>query len=156
MRLHHVGIVVKEIAAHGESYARLLGLTADSQVFHDPIQKVRVQFWRDERRNLLELIEPDGPDSPAWRDAQKGGGLNHLCYETSDIEHTVAESLGGGGMITKPMAPAVAFGGRRIVFLYFLELGLIEFVEAECTQSQKSLIITSGAEGLRKAVLDHL
>jgi methylmalonyl-CoA/ethylmalonyl-CoA epimerase len=131
MKLHHVGIVVKEIAAYGELYARLLGLTADSEVFHDPIQDVRVQFWRDERRSLLELIEPVGPDSPVWRDAQKGGGLNHLCYETTDIEHTVAESLQSGGMITKAIAPAVAFGGRRIVFLYFLELGLIEFVEAD-------------------------
>jgi methylmalonyl-CoA/ethylmalonyl-CoA epimerase len=129
MVLHHVGIVVQDLVSTGKDYQRLLGSVADSAVIHDPLQKVRVQFWRDPQGRLLELIEPDGPDSPAWRDAQKGGGLNHLCYETDDIERTIEESTGQGAMVVRPIAPAVAFDGRRIVFLYFLELGLIELVE---------------------------
>lgn len=137
MKLHHVGIVVKNLATAGEAYARLLGSVEDSPIFHDPLQKVRVQFWRDERGQLLELIEPAAPDSPVWRDAQKGGGLNHLCYETSNIEETIEQSIRAGAMIARPIAPAVAFEGRRIVFLYFLELGLIEFVET--TAAQKAL-----------------
>jgi len=129
MKLHHVGIVVKEIARSGQDYARLVGSIADSAVFLDPIQKVRVQFWRDTQGTLIELIEPASEDSPVWREAQKGGGLNHLCYETPDIEKDLEVALERGAMIARPMAQAVAFGGRRIVFLYFLELGLIEFVE---------------------------
>jgi methylmalonyl-CoA/ethylmalonyl-CoA epimerase len=129
MKLHHVGIVVKDLASYGDAYARLLGLVADSEVIHDPIQKVRAQFWRDERGGLVELIEPAGRDSPAWSQSQKGRGLNHLCYETDDLEQTVQESIRQGAMLTGEMAPAVAFGGRRIAFLYFLELGLIEFLE---------------------------
>lgn len=129
MKLHHVGVVVKDIVSSGEDYARLLGMVADSEIFTDPIQKVRVQFWRSDQGSLVELIEPVGTDSPAWRDAQKGGGLNHLCFETSDIERTIQESLQKGAMVAREIAPAVAFGGRRIVFLYFLELGLVEFVE---------------------------
>ena len=129
MKLHHVGVVVKDLASSGEAYARLLGMVADSEVFTDPIQKVHVQFWRSEQGSLVELIEPVGADSPAWRDSQKGGGLNHLCFETEDIERTIQESTQQGAMIAREIAPAVAFGGRRIVFLYFLELGLVEFVE---------------------------
>ena len=129
MTLHHVGIVVKDLASYREAYGRLLGLTADSEVFHDPLQKVLLQFWRDERGSLLELIQPASQDSPVWRESQKGGGLNHLCYEVEDIEKQVQESIQEGAMLARPLLPAIAFGGRRVVFLYFLELGLIEFVE---------------------------
>ena len=129
MKLHHIGIVVKDLASYVEPYTRF-GLIAHSPVFHDPLQKVHLQFWRDERGSLLELIEPASEDSPVWRESQKGGGLNHLCYEVEDIEKQVQESIQEGGMITRPLTPAIAFEGRRVVFLYFLELGLIEFVEA--------------------------
>lgn len=130
MRLHHTGIVVPDIKAYGEIYAATLGLSATTEIFHDPIQKVRVQFWGGgESESWIELIEPAGEDSPVWRACKKGGGLDHLCYETTDIEKTLEESLAKGGAIVRPLASAVAFGGRRIAFLYFLELGLIEFVE---------------------------
>lgn len=129
MKLHHVGVVVKDLSSYGDAYGRLVGMVVDSEVFHDPLQKVYIQFWRDDRGSLLELIQPASQDSPVWRDAQKGGGLNHLCYEVEDIERQVAESMEQGAMLARPLLPAIAFGGRRVVFLYFLELGLIEFVE---------------------------
>src|SRR5690242_534272 len=114
MRLHHVGIVVKNLTEYGEAHARLLGLSADSEIIHDPIQKVRAQFWRDSQGALVELIEPDGPESPAWREAQKGRSLNHLCYETLDIEHSVKQFLEYGAMLTSGIVPGIAFGNRRI------------------------------------------
>ena len=80
-------------------------------------------------RAWIELIEPAGEDSPVWRALKKGGGLDHLCYETPEIEKTVEQSLAQGAALVRDLAPAVAFGGRRIAFVYFLELGLIEFVE---------------------------
>jgi methylmalonyl-CoA/ethylmalonyl-CoA epimerase len=130
MVLHHVGIVVKDLATAAKAYESRFGSIPNTDVIHDPLQKVRAQFLRDENGRLLELIEPDGPDSPVWRDAQKGGGLNHLCYETSDLDKTIEESTAEGAMVVRPIAPGVAFEGRRIVFLYFLDLGLIEFVES--------------------------
>jgi len=129
MTLHHVGIIVKDLDSYGDAYAKLLGLVPDSDVIHDPIQKVRARFWRDARGGLVELIEPTGPDSPAWRESQKGRGLNHLCFETADIDQTVADAVQQGAMLAGTITPAVAFGGRRIAFLYSLELGLIEFLE---------------------------
>jgi methylmalonyl-CoA/ethylmalonyl-CoA epimerase len=129
MKLHHVGVVVRDIVSSGQDYARLLGMAPDSEIFFDPIQRVRVQFWRDDRGTLVELIEPHGSDSPVWRESQKGGGLNHLCFETADIDRTISESIAQGAMIAREIAPSTAFGGRRIVFLYFLELGLVEYLE---------------------------
>lgn len=131
LKLHHIGIVVKDLDAQGTAYAETLGSVPCSPVIHDPIQKVNVRFWRDNNGALIELIAPASTDSPVWRDSQKGGGLNHLCYETDNIERQVEESIRRGGMLTREISPAVAFGGRRIAFVFFLELGLIEFVEAE-------------------------
>jgi methylmalonyl-CoA/ethylmalonyl-CoA epimerase len=129
MKMHHVGIVVENLEVWGESYAGLLGLVADSPIYHDPIQKVRVQFWRDDRSSLVELIEPAAPDSPVQRELKKGGGLNHLCYEIDDMDQRVKEAVASGAILAVAPVPAVAFSGRRIAFLYYRRLGLIEFVE---------------------------
>lgn len=131
MKLQHVGIVVRDLAAYGEAYACTLGLIPDSEIVCDPIQDVRIQFWRDINGGIsLELIEPASPSSPVCRALAKGGGLNHLCYEVGDIEAQVQQCLKNGGLLTNPLAPAVAFGGRRVAFVFFDKLNLIEFVEA--------------------------
>ena len=68
MRLHHTGIVVSDIASYGELYASTLGLSPRTEIFHDPIQKVRVQFWGGgESESWIELIEPAAEDSPVQR-----------------------------------------------------------------------------------------
>lgn len=131
MKMHHVGIVVENLEAWGEAYARSLGLVQHSEIFCDPIQKVRVQFWRDEETSLLELIEPAAPDSPVARALKRGGGLNHLCYEVDDIEHQVADAVADGAILVVAPIPAVAFSGHRIAFVYFRKVGLVEFVERE-------------------------
>jgi methylmalonyl-CoA/ethylmalonyl-CoA epimerase len=135
VKLHHVGIVVGDLASHGQRYAEVLGSVATTPVIHDPLQKVYVQFWKDPCGALIELIAPASEDSPVWRDSQRGGGLNHLCYETDNIDRQIELALTQGGMLTREVSPAVAFGGRRIAFVYFLEVGLIEFVESEFVDS---------------------
>lgn len=137
MRLHHTGVVVRDIKAQGEKYTSVLGLSPKTEIFHDPLQKVRVQFWGgEESDSLVELIEPTGEDSPVWRASQKGGGPEHLCYETTDIERMVLQALDNGAALVQELAPAVAFDGRRIAFVYFLDVGLIEFLEAEYVEAE--------------------
>ena len=131
MKLHHIGVAVENLESWGEAYATSLGLVRHTEIVLDPIQKVRLQFWRDEMAGLVELIEPAGPDSPIWGGLKKGGGLNHLCYEVDDIERRVADAVSGGAILAVSPVPAVAFSGRRIAFLYFRKVGLIEFVERE-------------------------
>ena len=45
-RLHHVGVVVHDIEAEVEGFARSIGATWDGRTFHDPLQKVKVTFLR--------------------------------------------------------------------------------------------------------------
>ena len=131
MKLHHIGIVTESIESSGKAYACSLGLVPASEIFHDPIQKVRVQFWRDENFSLVELIEPAAADSPVCSDLKKGGGLNHLCYEVENVERQVRDAVAGGAILVAAPVPAVAFSGRLIAFMYFRKVGLIEFVQAE-------------------------
>jgi methylmalonyl-CoA/ethylmalonyl-CoA epimerase len=131
MRLHHVGIVVENLATYGDACGNFLGLSPDSLVFHDPIQKVHIQFWKDAGGNLLELIEPAAPDSPVCGVLKKGGGLNHLCYEVENFDEEVRLTLERGAIPAGAVAPAVAFSGRRVAFLFLPDLNLVEFVEAK-------------------------
>ncbi len=86
--IHHLGIAVKSIKNEARVYIDSLGYTQETEILHEPPQKVYVQFLLlgDFR---IELIEPTGKDSPIMNFINKGGVLNHICYETSDIESTV-------------------------------------------------------------------
>ena len=65
----------------------------------------------------IELIEPTGEDSPIMNFINKGGVLNHICYETSDIENTVEYFKSEKNMFqTVPIIKASTLK----LFLYFL------------------------------------
>ena len=131
MRLHHVGFVVADIAAAMPEFIRSMGATWDSQIFADPNQKVKVAFLTTRPGDAqVELVEPNGPDSPVLRFLkEKGGGLHHVCYEVRDLEQELADFRERGSWIVKRPLPAVAFQGRRIAWLLTPEKLLIELLE---------------------------
>jgi len=131
LKLHHVGIVVQSIAQSAPRYRQLFGLQPVSPVVTDERQRVNVQFLAsDADATSVELIEPLPGISPARGALEKGGGLNHLCFEVADIEAMVRHAESDGVVCVCSPVPAAAFDGRRIAFLYYREIGLIEFVEA--------------------------
>jgi methylmalonyl-CoA/ethylmalonyl-CoA epimerase len=101
------------------------------QVFHDPLQKVRVAFLATRAQDpLIELVEPAGDDSPVLRFLQEhGGGLHHVCYEVADLEEQLVAFRSRGALIAKRPLPAVAFGGRRIAWVITSEKLLVELLE---------------------------
>jgi methylmalonyl-CoA/ethylmalonyl-CoA epimerase len=99
-------------------------------VIHDHAQQVKVQFWGNSAGPQVELIEPAGPNSPAMASLEKGGGLNHLCYEVENLDEIYSTAREKGSIQVCAPVPAKAFDGRRICFLFDTMLGLIEFVEA--------------------------
>ncbi len=87
--VHHVGIAVKDIEEEGSKYVSWFGFSQETPILLEPPQKVEVQFFlKNEFR--VELIQPTGDDSPILSFMEKGGVLNHICYETSDMEETVS------------------------------------------------------------------
>jgi len=129
---HHVGFVVKSIQDSAESFAKSLNASWDGEIIHDPNQVVRVSFLQSQRPAdpLIELIEPAGEKSPVLGFLERGGGLHHLCYQVNDLEEQLRVSRSAGGIITRPPLPAVAFGGRRIAWVYTKNKLLIEYLES--------------------------
>jgi methylmalonyl-CoA/ethylmalonyl-CoA epimerase len=132
MRLHHLGFVVADIAIAMPGFLRSLGATWDSQIFTDPNQKVKVAFLTIRQGDaLVELVEPDGNDSPVLRFLnEKGGGLHHACYEVGSVEQELSDFRSRGSLIAKRPKPAVAFQGRRIAWVLTPERFLVELLEA--------------------------
>jgi methylmalonyl-CoA/ethylmalonyl-CoA epimerase len=78
---------------------------------------------------LFELIEPAHDQSPVYSFAAKGGGLHHVCYVVDKLEQALADARLLGALVTRQPMPAVAFGGRRIAWIYTKNRLLIEYLE---------------------------
>jgi methylmalonyl-CoA/ethylmalonyl-CoA epimerase len=133
LRLHHVGFVVESIEASMPGFLRSLGATWNSEVFVDPIQKVKVVFLATRQEDTrIELVEPNADDAPVLKFLkQNGGGLHHLCYEVEDLERALQAMRSRGAFLAKRPQPAVAFGGRRIAWVLTAEKLLVEMLEVE-------------------------
>jgi len=130
-RLHHVGFVVASIEQTVDGMARSLGLRWHGEVFADPIQRVKVTFLGEDGTPQVELVEPDAADSPVGAFLARGGGLHHLCYEVGDLDAQLGEVRTARAIIVRQPAPAVAFAGRRIAWVYTRDKLLIEYLERE-------------------------
>lgn len=130
MKLDHVGIVVANIEESGLAYAAALGMQPAGPPVVDTVQRVRVQFWSlSGDTGRVELIAPHTEDSPVAQFAKKGGGFAHLCFAVPDIEQTVDVARQRGAIVIQAPVPAEAFGKRRIAFVFYRNVGVVEYVE---------------------------
>jgi methylmalonyl-CoA/ethylmalonyl-CoA epimerase len=129
-RLHHIGFVVPSIGDGVGHFISGMGLSWDGQVFHDPVQTVRVTFLDHESSDapLIELVEPASPQSRVAGFLKRGGGLHHLCYEVDSLDTRLETALEAGAVLLLPPAEAVAFSGRRIAWVCTPERLLIEYL----------------------------
>ena len=96
MKLHHIGIVVKNIQESlGEltNYLNFESTTVPSLVGS---QRVNICFLKT-NNVFLELIEPAQENSPITDFVKKGGGYHHLCFEVDDI-HLELEKMKKNGV----------------------------------------------------------
>jgi methylmalonyl-CoA/ethylmalonyl-CoA epimerase len=128
---HHVGYVVKSIAEIGEEFSRSIGAEWDGNIIHDPLQEAKVTFLFSGGRQgpSLELVEPAGDKSPLHRFLAKGGGLHHVCYEVDSLATQLQQSRAAGCLVVREPLPAVAFGGRKIAWVYTRQKLLVEYLE---------------------------
>jgi methylmalonyl-CoA/ethylmalonyl-CoA epimerase len=127
--LHHIGIVVADIAEKREFYT-LLGYSERTCVIHDPVQTAYVQFLRLRGADhYLELVAPNGPESKLAKAASRKHPLNHLCYSVDDIAATCSFLEAHGWSLVSEITPAVAFEGRRIAWVSSPDLLIVELVE---------------------------
>lgn len=130
-KFHHLGIAVHEIHSALQTYKSLFGYRLLSGPFDDPLQAASICFVGSESgvNPMLELIAPLGGDSHVHSILQKGAGAYHLCYEVPDLEHTMEAARVEGCVVVRNPAPAVAFDGRRVAWLYTPTRHLLEILE---------------------------
>jgi methylmalonyl-CoA/ethylmalonyl-CoA epimerase len=128
---HHVGFVVPSIQDSVRPFADMLQTDWDAHIFHDTNQGVRVTFLKSRFAGdpLWELVEPADEKSPVQSFAAKGGGMHHLCYVVDNLEEALPRARVLGAIVTRQPMPAVAFGGRRIAWIYTRSRLLIEYLE---------------------------
>jgi len=129
IRVHHVGIIVRDAEAAAETYTRLLGLEPVAlEEYHGTLH---VAFLRA-GDVLLELIQPVRDDTP-WAAVlrERGEGAHHVALEVLDLRTTIA-SLGSAGIGILDRAPSRAPGNTMSVFLDPATTGgtLIELVQS--------------------------
>ena len=118
-RFHHVGMGVHSIE---EAVAGL-------ETMEDPIQRVTIGFV-DLSGLTVELIEPNSEESPIDASLKKGTKLLHVCIEVPSIEDALEHCKKHGFRRISEEAPANAFEGRRIVWVFSTKFGLVELLEA--------------------------
>ncbi len=117
-RLDHIGLVVESIK----------DVCPDCKIVEDPIQKVAVSFIVINGLNI-ELIEPQGENSPVTSSLEKGIKLLHLCYTVDSLDDAIKDARKHGFHRISKQVEAVAFDNRKITWLFSNQYGLVELLE---------------------------
>jgi methylmalonyl-CoA/ethylmalonyl-CoA epimerase len=131
MKFDHIGIFVHEIAAGDAALSATIPIARRSEIFTDPVIKVKVQFLFDESGICYELVAPFGEGNPVDGVLKtRRNVLNHVAYRTADLDAVLADQREKGAFPLNQPTPAVAFGGKRVVFLMTALNFIIELIEA--------------------------
>ncbi len=128
LKVHHIGYLVKHIDKALSEFERL-GYTAVSQVVFDDIRKIHICFIEKDGYRI-ELVSPaDSSSVVAGLIKKYKNSPYHLCYETPDLDASLAALAREGFTAIDMPTPAPALQNRRVVFLMNPFLGMIELLE---------------------------
>jgi LAO/AO transport system kinase len=137
IRLHHVGIAVRDGGEAARLWGALLGLRETARYRVDEFG-VLALFLAPEGEaapagGLLELLEPTAADSPVARYLdRRGEGLHHVCFEVDDIRATL-RALEAQGVRLVDREPRRGAGGHLVAFIHPASAGgvLLELKQAD-------------------------
>ena len=136
IRLHHVGIAVKDGSRAAELWRALLGLRETGRYRVDEFGVLAFFLAPDGERTpaggLLELLEPTTADSPVSGYLERRGeGLHHVCFEVEDI-HATLRALEARGVRLVDREPRRGAGGHLVAFIHPASAGgvLLELKQA--------------------------
>ncbi len=128
-KFNHIGIATRSIIKTTELYEQLGYLK--SEVYIDEIQRVKIQFLTCSDSPMIELIEPNGLNSPVNKILDKNGITPyHTCYEVNNFDLSINNLTKLNYIKLGKPVNAVAFDNRRIIFMYNINFGLIELLES--------------------------
>lgn len=126
----HVGLIVEVLDEEAARLATILPLTAWTERFDDSGLGVSVCFAREQSGLVFELIAPLGDASPVARAAKtRRDRMNQLAYRTDSLEAGLRHLVEQGGIPLSEPAPALAFGGAHVQFVFMPQGFVIELIE---------------------------
>ena len=127
MEIDHIGYVVKNLDKAKEAMETLGYLFGE--IIKDAERNIYIIFG-EMNGYRIELVAPMSQGSPVDTYLSKIGATPYnICYKSKNIEEDIENLRKSQFKVSIPLTPAIAFGGKRVVFLYSLSLGLIEIVE---------------------------
>lgn len=124
MRLHHIGVATRDIAATKEYIKKLYPVINETDIIYDSNQDAELCMLTLQDGLELELIMGEKVNSFV----DKKQYIYHLCFEVDDIEGKLSEYRESRDIIMMKPTPAVLFENRRVAFV-FTRIGIIELVE---------------------------
>lgn len=131
MVINHIGYAVKKIEQARLSFEKL-GFQFE-ELIEDTDRNLYIQFGQ-KNGYRIELVSPldKSKESSVNSIIQKMGPTPyHICYQSDDLDREIESLCKKGFKVLIPPAHAVAFCGRRVVFMMDLGVGLIEIVEQD-------------------------
>jgi methylmalonyl-CoA/ethylmalonyl-CoA epimerase len=140
--IDHVAVVVGDIEEALPRYADLLGLTAGDGVQDVVAQGVRLCFLPTGAAPAarIELIQPTDPESGVARFlAERGEGLHHVCFGTTDIAAELARLDAAGAELIDHVPRQGAEGSVAFVHPRTLNGVLWELLERDSADEDHDL-----------------
>lgn len=127
LELHHTAYVVPDLEAALVAWQRALGATLEAGPIRVRADNVEVCFLRYSggRVELVSRKDPSGKGSRTPATARP----DHVCFLCTDLDARLAAARDHGGLVVRAPVPSEAFGGRRMSFVIYRNVGLIEWVE---------------------------
>ena len=139
MKLHHIGIVSKDLKKSIQHHGSLFNLHPITKIVEDPIQKVSVVMLSSPEKTgvPIELVSPLSEESPVSNLLKKDVHLYHICYSVENIESALKKARKKGATIISEPSPAKLYPGRRIAFIYTPDNYIVEFLEEKSQKPQR-------------------
>ncbi len=116
VRIEHIGIAVKDLAAAEELYGKLLGTNSYKREVVES-EGVITSFFRT-GPNKIELLESTRTDGPIAKAIEKRGeGIHHIAFEVADI-HAEMARLRAEGFTLLNEAPKRGADNKLVCFVH--------------------------------------
>ena len=127
LKLHHIGVATRNIEKE-LSIFESLGYKKISDVFEDPVQRIKGLFIEAKNQPCLELLEGLSDDNPIKSHLLKGNKFYHIAYETNDIEKDLEKFISEKkAKVIVPITKATYF--EKICFMMFPNMMIVELVQ---------------------------
>ena len=129
MKVDHIGYAVKRIDRAQDSFEKL-GFVFES-VIDDADRNVKLAFGEKDGYRI-ELVAPLDKKAQSPVDQYLSNAVGtpyHICYQSNELDRDVEELKNRGFKVVIEPKSAIAFGGRRVVFMMNIGFGLMEIVE---------------------------